>query len=257
VAGVTLFGLARARGIETAGAAASAQLAVAAIYLWRVRRALTDADPPVGRLAEQYFAEQRKSARVWLALGLAPQLLTPATMALRGAADAGELGVHVALALAPAVLAVAWMHARYPRLGALVASGALSTFDETVRHAFRQALVVFAVASAAVIGVVWIAPVVSTALAARTLSPLLVAVLLVGNLAMVLFQAMLAWLRAFGDERFSSPVLIACVAMSVGSVGGAALGGSIGAAIGYSAVGAGVTVILAVGFLRLRSQRLS
>jgi hypothetical protein len=257
VAFATLGGLWQGRGIGAAAAAAAAQLAPVAFFVWRRRALLTEPDPAVGRLADQYRTEQMKSARVWLALWAAPQVLTPAAMALRGAAVAGDLGVHVALAFAPALLSVAWLHARYPRLGELVASGAIRTFDDTARHAFRQALAVYAATSAALIALAFAAPYLLPFLAGRVLSPLVLTLLLAGNLMIVAYQAMLAWFRAFGDEKFATQVVYACVAMAGGGVGGAALGGALGAAAGYAGVGVGVAGILAVGFSRLRAQRLA
>jgi hypothetical protein len=257
VALATVLGLWQGRGIGAAAGAAVAQFAALGLYLWMSRRQLPAADPPVGRLADQFRTEQGKSARVWLALWIAPQLLTPATMLMRGAAEAGDIGVHMALALAPPLLAIAWMHARYPRLGALVASGALRTFDETARHAFRQALMVYGAASLGVLSLPFIVPVLAPSIVSRLLSPAMLAVLLAGNAAIVFFQAMLAWFRAFGDEKFSNPVVFACVSMTIGGIGGAAIGGGLGAAVGYAAIGVAVTVILLVGFLRLRAQRLA
>ena len=254
---VILLGLRQGRGMNVAAAAAVAQLAAVVLYLWMVRHALPPADAPAGRLAGQYREEQRKSARVWLALWASPQLLTPAVMFTRGAPDAGDIGVHVALAFAPPLVALAWMHARYPRLGALVASGALRTFDDTARHAFGQALAVFGALSAAVLALPFLVPIVLPALPAQLLSPLTLVLLLAGNLAIVAFQAMLAWMRAFGDERFASPVVWACAAMAVGGIGGAALGGSAGAATAYAVMACVVTAILLTGFLRLRAQRLA
>jgi hypothetical protein len=254
---VLVMGLLRGRGIMAAAAAAMAQLAALALYIWMERRRLPEGDPPAGRLADQFRTEQNKSARVWLALWAAPQLLTPATMLLRGATEAGEVGLHVALALAPPILAGAWMHARYPRLGALVASGALRTFDETALHAFRQAMLVYGGAALAVLALPFLIPVLLPSIPARLLSPSILLLLLGGNFALVCFQAMLAWFRAFGDEKLSSPVVIACTAMAVGGIGGAALGGPFGAVAGYAAVGVGVTAILATGFARLRAQRLA
>ncbi|MBM4193106.1 MAG: hypothetical protein FJ202_01830 [Gemmatimonadetes bacterium] len=256
IAVVVIVGLMRARGIDAAAAAAVTQLAVAGIFVWRGRRAIPGADSGGGRLVQQYHSEQARSAKVWIALWIAPQVLTPATMLMHGATEAGEIGLHVALALAPPVLATAWMHARYPRLGALVASGAIRTFDETAKKAFGQALAVFAAAAAAVVALAAFAPSVFPFLAGRVLSWSLVAVLLVGSLALVSFQAMLAWFRAFGDEKFAPQVVAACTAMAMGGIGGAALGGSMGAAGGYGVTAIAVTTIVGIGFARLRAQRL-
>ncbi len=256
VAAATVFGLWSGRGIRAAAWAAVAQLAVGAAFVWAVRRHLPGSDRPTVRIADQYRREQGQSARVWIALWLAPQLLTPAVMYLRDASGAGDIGLHVALALAPPVLSVAWMHARYPRLGALVASGALRTFDDTARHAFVQAAVVFAAASAALLLLAAAGPYVFPFLAGRVLSTATLAVLLIGTFALVVMQAMLAWFRAFGDEKFAPQVVMACGAMSLGAVCGAAIGGGFGSAVGFSGVAFLVTAILSTGFLRLRAQRL-
>jgi hypothetical protein len=257
IAAATVLGLMAGTGIRAAAGAAVAQLFAAAFYLYRARGRLPEADPGVGRVADQYRNEQGRSARVWLALWLAPQVLTPATMLLRGAPEAGDLGLHVALALAPPVLSVAWMHARYPRLGALVAAGALRTFDDTARHAFVQASWVFVSSSSVLLALAGAAPYVFPFLAGRVLSMPLLALLLAGMFVFVVFQAMLAWFRAFADEKFAPQVVIACAAMAVGGAGGAAIGGTMGAAAGFSGVGLVVTTILWLGFLRLRAQRLA
>lgn len=221
IAAATVAGLWSGRGITAAAGAAVAQLAVVVAFLIRVRKTFSDADPPAGRLADQYRTEQGKSARVWIALWVAPQLLTPATMLLRGAPAAGEMGLHVALALAPPVLSVAWMHARYPRMGALVASGALRAFDDTARHAFVQAALVFAAASSLLLLLAGVAPFFVPFLAGNVLSPLLLLLLLSGSFMLVVFQAMLAWFRAFADEKFAPQVVIACAAMATGGACGA------------------------------------
>ncbi|MDA1080058.1 MAG: hypothetical protein O2973_00045 [Gemmatimonadetes bacterium] len=256
IAGATVLGLWSGPGIRAAAWAAVVQLAVVAVYLFRERGKLPVADLSAERLADQYRAEQSRSARVWVALWIAPQLLTPAAMFLHGARVAGDVGLHVALALAPLVLSVAWMHARYPRLGALAASGALQTFDDTARHAFVQAAWVFLGTSAVLLLLAIVGPHYLSFLAGRVLSPLMLSILIVGTFALVVMQGMLAWFRAFGDEKFAAPVVVACAGMALGGVLGAAVGGAMGAATGYSAVGAVVTAILAIGFLRLRSQRL-
>ena len=257
IAAATVTGLWTGRGIGAAAAAAVAQLGTVVVFLFLVRKQLVEADAPVGRLADQYRTEQGRSARVWIALWVAPQLLTPATMFLRGAPEAGDLGLHVALALAPPVLSVAWMHARYARLGALVASGALRTFDDTARQAFVQAAGVFAVSSGALLALSVAAPSVFPFLAGRVLSPMMLAVLLSGTFVLVVFQAMLAWFRAFADEKFATQVVIACAAMATGGACGAGLAGALGAAIGFASIGIIVSAILGLGFARVRAQRLA
>ena len=257
MAAAMVGGLWRGANIGAAALAGAAQLVAAAWYLLKVRRHLPASHVPAGRLAEQYRAAQGRSARVWVALWIAPQLLTPSTMLVRGASEAGHLGLHVALALAPPMLAVAWLHARYPRLGALVASGALATFDDTAWHAFRQAAGVFGAAAGTLLLLALGAPYVVPFLAGGVLSVPILAALLVGSFVLVAMQAMLAWFRAFVDETFAMPVVVGCGAMATGGVCGAAVGGAAGAAAAYAMAGVLVAVILGVGFLRLRAQRLA
>jgi hypothetical protein len=257
MAAAMVGGLWRGGNIGAAALAGVAQLAAVVWYLARGRRHVPAPDVAAGRLAEQYRTEQGKSARVWVALWIAPQLLTPSTMLVRGASDAGHLGLHVALALAPPMLAVAWLHARYPRLGALVASGALRTFDETAWHAFRQAAGVYGAVAGALLVLALGAPYVVPFLAGGVLSLPILAALLVGSFVLVAMQAMLAWFRAFADEKFAMPVVVGCGAMATAGVFGAAVGGATGAAVAYALVGAIVAGILCVGFMRLRAQRLA
>jgi len=213
-------------------------------------------DEAAGGIAARYRAEQGRSARVWFALWGAPQVLTPAVLWLHGAVAAGDLGLQMALALAPPVLGIAWLHARYPRLGALVAAGRLREFDETARHAFTQALGVFLAATAALYALVLALPRAFPALPPRLVSPGVLAGLLVGSLALVALQAMLAWVRAFADERLGDPVAVACLGMAGGGIFGGAVGGVRGAALGYALVAALVTGIVYAGFRRMRSTRL-
>lgn len=256
VAVATILGLRFGRGMDAAAWASLAQLASAGWFVLRRRGAL----PPRGRAEEgpdgSFRREQGRSARAWLALWTAPQLLTPAVMVLRDASAAGDVGLHVALALAPAVLGIAWMHARYPIFGELVATGALRAFDDTARHAFVQAMSVFATASAVLVVLAFAGPFVFPFLAGRVLSPLMLVALLVGTLMLVLMQAMLAWFRAFGDERLAPQVVMACAAMGAGAIAGAAVGGAIGSSLGFGSVGLLVTGMVARGFGRLRVQRL-
>lgn len=256
VGAATVAGLWSGRGIAAAAWAAVAQLAVGGVFVMRFRGQLPPSDPAVGRLADSFRTEQARSARVWIALWAAPQLLTPAAMLLRDATVAGDLGLHVALALAPPVISVAWLHARYPRLGALVASGALQTFDETAWFAFVQAAKVYGAASALLLILALAGPLSVPFLAGDVLSPATLALLLAGSFVLVVMQAMLAWMRAFGDEKFAQPVVLATIAMAFAGVVGAGTGGSFGASLAFFAAGIVVLAVISIGFLRLRSQRL-
>ena len=252
IAAATVVGLLRGAIIGTAAFAALAQVGAVALFLTMRRVSLPPAESAPMEVGERYLAEQGRSARVWLALWLAPQLLTPVTLLVAGPTAAGEIGLHLALALAPPMLAVPWMHARYPRLGALVGAGRTDEFDRAAREALAQALIVLAAGSAALLALAVVAPRYLPFLADRVLSPSLLALLLVGSLVLVLLQAMLAWFRAFAVEAFATPVILACTTMVLGAIGGAALGGAQTAAAGYAlaAVVSGVLLVLLFRLLR-------
>ncbi len=123
--------------LAAAWLAAAAQLLVAGAWLFvrhngllRAPRALPAALlKGADALATRYRGEQVRSAQLWIALWVAPQLLAPVLLRARGGDEAGRLGVTLAVATAPLTLAIAWLHGRYPSFGALVAGGKTAEFD--------------------------------------------------------------------------------------------------------------------------------
>lgn len=207
-------------------------------------------------LSLDYSRRQNRSAITWLALWAGPQALTPLVYRAADAATAGIVGVHVGLALAPAMLAVAWLHARFPSFGALATTGAIDEFDTAVGHALRQAVSAFALAAG---GLVCFVLLVQRFLpsAGDKLSLPLVLLLLVGSLAFLLMQAMLAWLRAFAEEPLTWSVALAAVLALVGGAVGASRAGALGSGLGH-AVGSllGLSVVT-IGFSVARTMRLA
>ena len=91
------------------------------------------------QIATRYRAEQARSAQLWIALWVTPQLLAPVLLRMRGGDEAGRLGVTLAVAIAPLTLAIAWLHGRYPSFGAMVAQGRTREFDALARRATLEA----------------------------------------------------------------------------------------------------------------------
>lgn len=259
-------------GIATSGAlmaawlAAAAQLGVGAIWLARRHPGLLRAprslpaillDSAKG-LPARYRTEQRRSAQLWLALHLAPQLLAPVLLKVRGGDEAGRLGVTVALALAPLTVGVAWLHGRYPSFGALVADGLVHDFDALARRAIAEAAAVFAAASVTLVGAVMLLPFVLPALAARVLPLVVLLALLGGSMAGLLLQGMAAYLRAFRDEGLAPMVVAGTAIVVVASSAGAMMGGARLMAFAYGLSSLGIAVPLALAhFRRFRRERLS
>jgi hypothetical protein len=244
---------------------AAAQLAVAVAWLLCRHGALLRAprSPPAmvpeaaRALAIDFRHQQLRSAQLWLALWLAPQLLTPIALALHGGDEAGRLGVTFAIAIAPLTLAVAWLHGRYPSFGALVSEGRTPEFDALARRATGEAVAVFMAAAAMLTGVVLVLPSVLPSVAARVLPLSSLLALMGGALAALLLQAMAGWLRAFRDEKIAGPV-VAGAAITVLVSGVAATLGSVAlTTAAFSIASLGIAVpIAAAHFIRVRRERL-
>lgn len=247
-----------------AGLPAAALAALGALVLaWRFIRGassrLDDTGMTSGRdasLSLGYPRRQNRSAMIWLALWAAPQALTPLVYRSADPATAGIVGVHVGLALAPAMLAVAWLHARFPSFGALAATGAIDDFDSAVGHALRQSLSAFALAATGLVCFVLFVQRFLPSVGIK-LSLSLVLLLLVGSLVFLLIQAMLAWLRAFAEEPLAGSVAVAAVLALAGGAVGASYGGAVGSGIGH-AIGSVVGFsVVTIGFSMARATRLA
>jgi hypothetical protein len=244
---------------------AAAQLVVAAVWLlWR-HAALFRTPPSLPanvpararELAVEFRQQQLRSAQLWIALWLAPQLLTPIALTLHGGDEAGRLGVTFAIAFAPLTLAVAWLHGRYPSFGALVSEGRTPEFDALARRATGQAVVVFGAAATTLTCAVLLLPLVLPSVAARVLPLPSLLALFGGGLAALLLQAMAGWLRAFRDERIAGPIVGGAVITVFVSGVAAALGSVSLMTAAFAIASLGIAVpIAATHFIRVRRQRL-
>jgi hypothetical protein len=258
-------------GITTSGPlaaawlAATAQFLVAAVWLFTRHRGLLRAPRKLSALlldgvkglAKRYRVEQARSAQLWIALWVAPQLLAPVLLRMRGGDEAGKLGITLAVATGPLTLALAWLHGRYPSFGAMIAEGRTREFDVLARRATVEAASVFAAMCVVITGLVMLLPYIAPAFGMRFLPPLSLLALMAGNFAALLIQAMAGWLRAFRDEGISASIVGGAAAVAISS----AVAGTLGGAQLMSAVFAASSLLIAVPlaaahFLRVRRQRL-
>lgn len=246
--------------------AAFAQLSVAAIWLSRRHPALLRAPRTLPAhlmeaakgLRSRYGAEQARSAQLWLALYLGPQLLVPILLRLRGGSEAGRLGVTMAIAIAPLTFATAWLHGRYPSFGSLVAENRRDEFDALARRATGEAVAVFIAGALFLSGVVMLLPFVLPAVAARVMPLAFLWALFAGSAASLVLQAMAGWLRAFRDEGIAPPVVAGEVGVILTSAVCAVFGGARLMTLGFAASSLGFAVPLAAAhFVRVRRQRLA
>jgi hypothetical protein len=245
---------------------ATAQLLVAATWLFRRHRGLLRAPRTLPApllegtkgIARRYRAEQARSAQLWIALWVTPQLLAPVLLRMRGGDEAGKLGVTLAVAMAPLTLAVAWLHGRYPSFGAMVAGGKTREFDALALRAAGEAVSVFVATCLALTGAVLLLPHVLPSLAARFLPPGSLLALMAGNLGALLLQAMAGWLRAFRDEGIATPIVAGAIVVVLAS----AIAGTVGGAQTMAGVFAASSLLIAFPlayghFARVRRSRLA
>ena len=258
-------GILAAGPLAAAWLAATVQVLIAAAWLFRRHRGLLRAPRSlpalllegVKGLAARYRVEQARSARLWIALWVTPQLLAPVLLRMRGGDEAGRLGVTLAVATAPLTLAMAWLHGRYPSFGALVSAGKTREFDALARRAAAEAASVFVAVCVLGTGIVLLLPRVLPAFAMRFLPPASLLALMAGNLGALLLQAMAGWLRAFRDEQIAAPIVSGAVIVVIASaVAGTVAGANVMATVFAAATLLAAVPIAGLHFVRVRRERL-
>jgi hypothetical protein len=179
-----------------------------------VRHAMTSGD----RADTGLEASQWRTAASWLAWWVAPQALTPILLVTHGPAAAGLAGMSLAIATAPLTLASAWLSARYPRYGALLASGARDELRRLALSATMQAAIVLVGGVAAAAAIVAILGVVAPALAARALPPAGIALLGAANLGWLLIQSLGSYLRAWREEPLTEMAVAGAAGVTAGTL---------------------------------------
>jgi hypothetical protein len=247
-------------GLNASAIATIANLLVA--YSWLHRSfpslALSVASPlslPPTATARRHelVSAQARTAVVWIVGFLGPQLLSPIVFRFQGAVDAGRVGLSLAAASAPLMLALAWLQGRYPEFGGLVARREFARLDAVAKRATSDAIIVCCGGIAGVVGLVVLLGVFAPTLATRFLPLTGVVALCVTSLAYLLYQAMAARLRAHREESLFWAILIGTVAI----VGATVIGATrsvMASVIAYSAGVVGVLLPMAVVEFRRRHR---
>jgi hypothetical protein len=197
---------------------------------------------------------QWRTGASWLAWWIAPQAVTPIVLATQGALAAGRVGMTLAIATAPLTLAGAFMSARYPRYGALVAKGAIVQLRQLAWSATRQATTVLIVGTAAAALVVSFLDIAAPVVAARIMLPSDVLLIGIGNLAWLLIQSLGSYLRAWREEPLMEMAIIGVIVVVLGTFVASHTTSARGTLATYAALVAFVALPLAiVGARRIRA----
>ena len=199
---------------------ASVWITVPTLWLVRTHRGL------IAQLRESTRAEessrlpteQWRTGVTWFAWWLAPQTLSPIVLWSHGAEAAGRVGMGLAIATAPLTLAGAFLAARYPQYGALLATGAARELARVARRATMQAVAVFASGIVGAVAVIWLIGRAYPNLGQRVLSPAGLAILGIGNLAWLLMYALGGYLRAWREERLMEAAVLGGLLVSGGTL---------------------------------------
>ena len=131
------------------------------------------------------------------------------------------MGLSLAAANAPLMLAVSWLQARYPEYGSLVARNELGGLDETARRTTVQSVLAWCASTAAVFALVVLLQRFFPGIGSRFLPPASVAALAAASLAYLLFQAMAGRLRAHREESLLWPMMFGTLASILATIAGA------------------------------------
>jgi hypothetical protein len=184
----------------------------------------------------QLGRRQWRTGTMWIALWIAPQVLTPIVLAIHGASPAGQVGMSLAIATAPLTLSSAWLAARYPQYARMLARGAEADLVNLARSATLQAIAVLAIGGLGAVGAVWILGRTIPTLAVRALSPAAIGLLSLANLAWLLFQSVGGYLRAWREEPLAESAAAGAAAVTVGTWAAALLTSAFGTVVVYSLI---------------------
>lgn len=207
------------------------------------------------RWAQEVWPFQWRIAVSWLCSYFTAQILVPILFALRGPAEAGQMGMSLSVTGYLASLVLPWISTKAPLFGRLIAEGQFVSLDELFHRAFRHTLLAFfVIALVACLGV-FVLPFVSTKLAARLVSPQLFTLLVLTAGANCIVQSLAIVLRCFKRE----PLFIQFVAVATLTLLLAGLlaprWGSTGVVVSYFAITAGVALPSAWNIFRRTRHR--
>lgn len=145
---------------------------------------------------------QWRIAVSWMCSYLTVQVLIPILFALRGAIDAGQMGMSISITGYMSMFALAWTSTKATPFGRLIARRHFHDLDRLFLRTLSQSLAVFALFALAACGAAALLPAVAPQLAARIVAPQLFALLVLAAGANFVVQSLAILLRSFKSEPF-------------------------------------------------------
>lgn len=182
---------------------------------------------------DEVWPFQWRIAVSWMCSYFTVQIFVPIMFALRGAIEAGQMGMSLSITGYMTVLALAWTSTKTTPFGTLIARREFHWLDRLFLRTLGQSLTVFVIMALAACGAVTVLAALAPRLAARMVSPQLFAVLVLASGANFVVQSLAILLRSFKSEPFLLQSLIVASLTLVLSALTAARWGSTGAVFSY------------------------
>jgi len=196
---------------------------------------------------------QWRIAVSWMCSYFTVQVFIPILFALRGAVEAGQMGMSLSITGYMAGLVLPWISTKATPFGRMIANGQCQSMDRLFLRALRQALTAFSFIALGVCAGAALLPFAAPRLAARMVAPQLFVLLVAAAGANCVVQCLAVMLRSFKREPFLGQSLItASLTVSLAALT-APRWGSAGAAFSYLAATAGFALPSALAiFFRAR-----
>jgi hypothetical protein len=154
------------------------------------------------RWSSEVWPFQWRIAVSWMCSYFTVQVFIPIVFALRGAVEAGQIGMSLSVTGYMTVLALAWTSTKTTPFARMIARREYQGLDLLFQRALGQSLTVFAIMALAVCVGVALLPAAAPRLAARMVPPQLFAVLVLAAGANCAVQSLATLLRSFKSEPF-------------------------------------------------------
>lgn len=223
---------------------------VVMVWLWRTKKQflinlLTQkASSATVNWKTEIWPFQWRIAVSWLSGYFIFQLFTPILFAYRGAVEAGQMGMSISIANALMGIAIAWMNAKAPGFGALIAKKDYITLDQIFALTLSRSLAVMLILGGALCAINYIIHAELMLVAYRILDPLPFMLLVLATIFAYVTYAQSTYLRAHKVEPFMMISLISATLIGGSTI---VLGKEYGA-IGLMSVYAAVYLIVGIGW---------
>jgi len=210
------------RGLFSPGMVVFANAVVAGAFLWKRRRTLAGllrakVAGEVVSWKNEIWSFQWRIAITWLCSYFTAQVLVPILFASRGAAEAGRLGMSLSVAGYMWHVVFAWMSTKAAPFGRFIAKQEFESLDRLYFRTLWQSLAVMLVlVSSCMVGVLLVSAH-FPALAARMVSPVMFALLLLTSVSTLLVQCEALYLRAHKKEPLIWQATVVAVLTTAGA----------------------------------------